>query len=81
MLDMTPIQAINHFGTQRAIAEALGVTEGAVSQWCSDKYRGVARIPAIQQLRIEALTNGVLVADPDVPRGHKKRFPKPKAVS
>lgn len=65
---MKPLQAIQHFGTQQAVADALGVTQSAVGQW----FRG-GKVPAIQQLKLEAITNGVLVADADIPRGHKGR--------
>jgi hypothetical protein len=73
---MTPTQAIKHFGSQQAISEILGVTEGAVSHWCSEKGGKAPRIPSLQQLRLETLTNGVLVADPEIPRGHKGRKPR-----
>ena len=64
---MTPKQAIDHFGYARAVAVAATRTPGAVSQW-----RLAGKIPPLAQLNIEAATNGVLVADPDVPRGHKR---------
>lgn len=48
-----------HFGSQRAVAEKLGVTEAAVSAW---KARG--RIPLGRQYELQILTNGHLRAAP-----------------
>lgn len=55
-------QVIKHFGSQVAAAHALGVQQPTISNW---KTRG--RIPHIQQLRIEHLTNGKLKAQPLMP--------------
>jgi DNA-binding transcriptional regulator YdaS (Cro superfamily) len=52
-------QAIKHFGSQVALADALGVQQPAVSMW---KTRG--KIPHLQQIRIEHLTQGALKAKP-----------------
>lgn len=52
-------QVIKHFGSQVALADALGVKQPAVSNW---KTRG--SIPHLQQLRIEALTEGKIKARP-----------------
>jgi len=49
---------IKHFGSQIAVADALGVTQPTISNW---KTRG--RIPQLQQLRIEHMTSGKLRAD------------------
>ena len=65
---MTPKQALEHFGYQKAIAKAANRSEGAVSQWIKADC-----IPWIVQLRLESETNGVLVADEGIPRGHKGR--------
>lgn len=54
-------QIIKHFGSQIAIAEALGVQQPAVSMW---KTRG--HVPHLQQLRLQHLTNGKLKAAPDI---------------
>lgn len=54
-------QIIQHYGSQVAAAEALGVTQPTLSNW---KKRG--RIPQLQQLRIEHLTRGKLKASPDI---------------
>lgn len=55
---MKPQDAIKHFKTQKALADALGFNQSAVANW-------VARneIPSLSQLRIEALTGGKLKAD------------------
>lgn len=60
-------QLIKHFGTQVAAAKALGVTQPTMSNW---KSRG--RIPLVQQLRIEVLTQGKLKAQPLFPSRGKR---------
>ena len=44
--------------SQEALAEQIGVTQGAVSQW-----KAAGEIPIDRQLRLEALTQGALRAD------------------
>ena len=62
---MKKSDAIKHFGSQRAIADALGITPGAVWQWEED-------LPPDRQALLEILTSGALEAD--VPeRGKFKR--------
>jgi DNA-binding transcriptional regulator YdaS (Cro superfamily) len=60
-------QAIAHFGSQVALANALGVQQPAVSMW---KSRGA--IPHLQQIRIEHLTKGKLKAKPLLPLKGKR---------
>ncbi len=48
---------IKHYGSQRAMARSLCVTEGAVSQWVKAGF-----FPAAQAIRIEAATNGRIKA-------------------
>jgi predicted XRE-type DNA-binding protein len=48
---------IKHFGSQAAAASALGCTQPTISNW---KKRG--KIPKLQQLRIQHLTDGKLRA-------------------
>ena len=55
---MTKDEAIAAFGTQAALADALGITQGSVSLW-PDK------VPVLRQLQLEALTQGRLKADPE----------------
>ena len=45
--------AIKHFGTVLALAEALGVTRHAIYQW--GEY-----VPALRQYELQELTGGVL---------------------
>lgn len=52
---------IDHFGSQVAAADALGVTQPTLSNW---KKRG--RIPHLQQLRIQHVTKGKLKAHPAI---------------
>lgn len=54
-------QIIDHFGSQIAAAEKLGVTQPTLSNW---KARG--RVPHLQQLRIQHITKGKLKASPDI---------------
>lgn len=48
---------VDHFGTQKNLAEKLGVTAAAVSAW--DRV-----IPEKQALRLERLTSGQLIYQP-----------------
>lgn len=62
---MKKFEAIKHFGTQQALADAVGVTLGAVWQWKDE-------MPVVRQAHLEILTGGALKAD--VPnRGKYKR--------
>lgn len=51
-------QAVNFYKTQTALAAALGVTPGLISQW---KTSG--GIPELYQWKIHGLTNGELKID------------------
>lgn len=53
---MTLEQAVQHFGNQSRLAEALGITPGAIPQWKNG-------IPMRRQYQLQAMTNGALVAD------------------
>lgn len=59
--------AISHFGSQSALARALGVTKGAVSLWGRV-------IPEGSAYKLESLTKGVLRVDPQL-------YKKPSAHS
>ena len=52
---MTTKQAIAHFKTVRALADALGITTQAVRQWPRD-------VPELRALQLEKLTKGKLAA-------------------
>jgi DNA-binding transcriptional regulator YdaS (Cro superfamily) len=58
---MTRDEAVQHFGSQHRLAQALGIKQASVSLW------GEAP-PPIRQLQIEALTGGALRAGPDCDR-------------
>jgi DNA-binding transcriptional regulator YdaS (Cro superfamily) len=49
---------VEHFGTQAALAEALGCTDGAVRGWLSDR-----RVPWGRACQIEIATQGAWTAE------------------
>ncbi len=53
---MTYDQLINHFGTQVAVAAALGIKQPSVAEWKKS-------IPPLRQMQIQLVTGGVLQAD------------------
>jgi hypothetical protein len=55
---MTKDQAVEHFGTQVLLAQALEMSQGSVSLWG-------AYPPALRQLQLEAITGGALKAEAD----------------
>lgn len=67
---MTKQEAVSHFGSQLALAKAIGLGQSTVAGWNA--------IPGIHQLKIEEVTEGALLADPDLPRGH---IPKQEAAA
>lgn len=56
-------RALSFYKTQVALAEALSISQPAVSNWVK---RGA--IPNLQQLRLQALTDGKLRADRSITR-------------
>jgi transcriptional repressor of cell division inhibition gene dicB len=50
---------INHFGSQAAVARALGIAQPSVANWPDEP-------PPLRQLQIERLTAGRLRADPSI---------------
>ena len=60
---MTYEQVIKYFRTQVAISEKLGISQASVSNWKARK-----KVPPLQQLRIEKLTGGKLVAEKQILR-------------
>ena len=55
---MKKLDAIAHFGTQVALAEALGIKSPSLASWGDG-------VPELRQLQLEALTDGVLRAGPE----------------
>jgi len=55
---MSPKQAIDHFGTQVALAAALGITQSSVAEWLQK-----GRIPWPRQFQIQHVTRNELKAD------------------
>lgn len=54
--------AVAHFGSRAALAKALGVTKGAISQWGS-------KVPELRAYQIQTLTGGKLKVDePEQPQ-------------
>jgi hypothetical protein len=56
---MKVTQAEQHFGNRRKLAETLGITSQAISQWAK---RG--QIPEGVAYKLESLTKGVLKVNP-----------------
>ena len=59
-------EVIRHFGSQAAVARALGITSSAVNQWKEV-------VPLATAARLEKITGGELVLDVD-------QYVKPKAA-
>lgn len=55
---MKTTDVIEHFGSQYAVARALGIKQPSVANWKDEP-------PALRQLQIEAVTGGALRADPE----------------
>ena len=54
-MDKAAVRA--HFGTLQAIAEALGITKSAVSQWPD-------LVPELWAYKLHAITHGAIAFDP-----------------
>ena len=54
---MKKSEVLEHFGTMEKVAEALGITRMAVSQWPGD------HVPMRRQYELERVTKGELKAD------------------
>lgn len=55
---MNKSEALAHFVTGRALAEALGISQPSVSMWPE-------QIPELRQLQLEQITAGALRAGPE----------------
>lgn len=64
--------AINHWGSQKAVAEALGLKQPSVAAW--DEFP-----PALRQLQIEAKTGGLLRAESFCDQFRVAAAPEPEA--
>jgi hypothetical protein len=74
--NMKKTDAINHFGTQVALAAALGVDQSTISKSWGEFP------PPLRQLQIEALTGGALKADSSIlPSQSKKKKYRHKPVA
>ena len=63
---MKTLDAITRFGSQTALADALGISKAAVNKWGAD-------VPPLRQLQLQAMTNGAMQADADVYEQLSKR--------
>lgn len=59
MRGMLKEDAIRHFGSQAALARALGIKQPSINDWGEV-------VPPLRQLQIEQLTGGRLKADPQI---------------
>lgn len=50
-------QVIDHFGSTRAVADALGITYQSVREWPEE-------VPEGRQFQIQVITDGALTVDP-----------------
>lgn len=55
---MTPTEVVAHFGSVRAVTEALGITQQAYSRWLQQ-----GRVPRGRQYELQILTGGRLQAE------------------
>jgi len=56
---MKTLDAISHYGSAARLADAMGISRAAVSQWGDT-------VPASAAALLEKMTGGVLVFDPNV---------------
>jgi hypothetical protein len=68
---MNKADVIAHYGSQVAVAQALGIKQPSVANW-SDP------LPELRQLQIEALTGGALKAGPECDKYRAPATPKRK---
>lgn len=63
-------QAIEYAGSPKALADLLGITPSAISQWGDE-------VPPARQIQLEQITDGKLKADADC----FARILKPKSAA
>lgn len=56
---MLTAAAVTYFGSQRALADALGIRQPSIADWGDT-------VPPLRQIQIERITQGKLRAAPDV---------------
>ncbi len=64
---MQKASAIEHYGTEQAVADAIGVTRSAVNQWG-------ALVPPLRAMQLQQSSGGKLVYDPAVYADWTKKF-------
>lgn len=66
---MNTLDVLNHYGTQAAVADALGIAQASISKWAKRDS-----VPQLRQLQLEALTGGALKAEKNIlPRKKSQR--------
>lgn len=63
---MKTSDVIAHFGTQERVAEALGISQAAVSQWGET-------VPKLRAFELEQITNGWLRVKTEAAKRRKQR--------
>lgn len=58
---MKTLEAIEKYGTQEALAEALGLKQPSINRWVK-----TGSIPHLRQLQLESLSGGALKADKSI---------------
>ena len=66
-MNLTPDDLLDHFGTQVAIARALGISEGAVSRWFT-----LGVVPMLRQYQLAEM----IAAASSQPRATMTRSPQ-----
>ncbi len=56
---MLKSKAVEHYGSQRAVADALGISESAVAQWKD-------LVPPLSAAKLAKRSRGKLKFDPDI---------------
>lgn len=65
--------AIAYFGTQQALADALGIKTQSITDWPE-------MVPELRQLQLERITGGRLSADPSILPPTSTPAPQPEAA-
>jgi predicted site-specific integrase-resolvase len=59
---------LNHFKTQQAVADALGIAQASIAKWIRRGY-----VPHLRQLQLENFTRGALKAEAGILPRRKKQ--------